>query len=80
MTSLYQPKPEHKFTFGLWTVGDPAATRLAKRFGRLCRRSRSSICWPKSAHGGLTSMTMTSSQSMRRLPSAIRSWLISNKR
>jgi len=22
MTSLYQPKPEHKFTFGLWTVGN----------------------------------------------------------
>ncbi len=21
MTNLYQPKPEHKFTFGLWTVG-----------------------------------------------------------
>jgi len=19
---LYQPKPEHKFTFGLWTVGN----------------------------------------------------------
>jgi xylose isomerase len=22
MSSLYQPKPEHKFTFGLWTVGN----------------------------------------------------------
>lgn len=22
MTDLYQPKPEHKFTFGLWTVGN----------------------------------------------------------
>ena len=21
MTNLYQPRPEHKFTFGLWTVG-----------------------------------------------------------
>jgi xylose isomerase len=21
MSDLYQPKPEHKFTFGLWTVG-----------------------------------------------------------
>ena len=21
MTDLYQPNPEHKFTFGLWTVG-----------------------------------------------------------
>jgi len=23
MSDLYQPKPEHKFTFGLWTVGNP---------------------------------------------------------
>ncbi len=23
MTDLYQPKPEHRFTFGLWTVGNP---------------------------------------------------------
>ena len=23
MTDLYAPKPEHKFTFGLWTVGNP---------------------------------------------------------
>jgi xylose isomerase len=36
MTSSYEPKPEHKFTFGLWTVGskgsDPfgAAVRAAK--------------------------------------------------
>src|SRR5436190_21194588 len=22
MPDLYQPKPEHKFTFGLWTVGN----------------------------------------------------------
>ena len=22
MSSEYQPKPEHKFTFGLWTVGN----------------------------------------------------------
>ena len=22
MADLYQPKPEHKFTFGLWTVGN----------------------------------------------------------
>ena len=22
MTDLYQPKPEHRFTFGLWTVGN----------------------------------------------------------
>src|SRR4029450_1798110 len=23
MTDAYSPKPEHKFTFGLWTVGNP---------------------------------------------------------
>ena len=23
MADLYEPKPEHKFTFGLWTVGNP---------------------------------------------------------
>jgi xylose isomerase len=23
VTDLYQPKPEHRFTFGLWTVGNP---------------------------------------------------------
>ncbi|MBN1659820.1 MAG: xylose isomerase [Anaerolineae bacterium] len=23
MSNLYQPRPEHKFTFGLWTVGNP---------------------------------------------------------
>jgi xylose isomerase len=23
LSDLYQPKPEHKFTFGLWTVGNP---------------------------------------------------------
>ena len=22
MTTSYEPKPEHKFTFGLWTVGN----------------------------------------------------------
>jgi xylose isomerase len=25
MTDQYQPKPEHRFTFGLWTVGNPGA-------------------------------------------------------
>ncbi len=23
MKTTYEPKPEHKFTFGLWTVGNP---------------------------------------------------------
>ena len=30
MTSLYQPKPEHKFTFGLWTVGNTGADPFGK--------------------------------------------------
>lgn len=25
MSNQYQPKPEHKFTFGLWTVGNPGS-------------------------------------------------------
>src|SRR5512141_2397166 len=43
MTSNYEPKPEHKFTFGLWTVGskgsDPfgAAVRPAKTPAELVR-------------------------------------------
>jgi xylose isomerase len=43
MDTLYTPKPEHKFTFGLWTVGntgsDPfgRATREAKTPGDLVR-------------------------------------------
>ena len=28
MSELYQPKPEHKFTFGLWTVGNPGARSI----------------------------------------------------
>ena len=30
MTSQYQPKPEHKFTFGLWTVGNTGADPFGK--------------------------------------------------
>ena len=31
MSDAYTPKPEHKFTFGLWTVGPSAAIPLAGR-------------------------------------------------
>ena len=34
MDDSYQPKPEHKFTFGLWTVGNPGADA----FGQAVRR------------------------------------------
>jgi xylose isomerase len=34
---MYEPKPEHKFTFGLWTVGNPGADA----FGQPVRPQRS---------------------------------------
>ncbi len=39
MSDLYQPKPEHKFTFGLWTVGNPGADA----FGQPVRRKLSPV-------------------------------------
>ncbi len=36
---MYEPKPEHKFTFGLWTVGNPGADP----FGRPTRASLSPV-------------------------------------
>jgi xylose isomerase len=39
MTSQYQPKPEHKFTFGLWTVGSTGSDP----FGRAVRAALSPV-------------------------------------
>jgi xylose isomerase len=39
MVSSYQPKPEHRFTFGLWTVGNPGADA----FGQPVRRKLSPV-------------------------------------
>ena len=44
----YKPKPEHKFTFGLWTVGnrgaDPFGTQVrAKLSARRNRRNAGEI-------------------------------------
>ncbi len=39
MVDSYQPKPEHKFTFGLWTVGNPGADA----FGQLLRSKLSPV-------------------------------------
>ncbi len=39
MTASYQPCPEHRFTFGLWTVGNPGADP----FGPCVRESRSPV-------------------------------------
>ena len=53
MTKSYEPKPEHKFTFGLWTVGnigrDPfggpvTGSEDAGRAGSSSRRSRRVRC------------------------------------
>ena len=39
MPSSYQPKPEHRFTFGLWTVGNPGGDA----FGQPVRRKLSPV-------------------------------------
>ena len=39
MSDLYQPKPEHKFTFGLWTVGSVGRDP----FGAPVRKSKSPV-------------------------------------
>ncbi len=39
MSDSYEPKPEHKFTFGLWTVGNPGADA----FGQPVRRKLSPV-------------------------------------
>ncbi len=74
MSDSYSPRPEHKFSFGLWTVGnrgrDPFGdvvrpTLAAERRG--CARS------PKSARGASTCTTTISSRSTPRPRSAIAS-------
>ena len=65
------PRPEHRFTFGLWTVGNPGRdpfggpTRAAARSGRLGQQAR-----PSSAPGASASTTRTSSRGARAPPSA----------
>ncbi|MBI5032908.1 MAG: xylose isomerase [Chloroflexi bacterium] len=39
MSDSYQPKPDHKFTFGLWTVGNPGGDA----FGQPVRRKLSPV-------------------------------------
>ena len=70
----YEPKPEHKFTFGLWTVGNPGSDP----FGEPVREVLSPVadrasCSPRSARTASTSTTTTSSRSTRRRTSATRS-------
>jgi len=55
----YLPKPEHKFTFGLWTVGSLGSDP----FGSACVHRKHPLSWSTYwARWGLTasiSMTMT---------------------
>ncbi len=39
MADDYQPKPEHKFSFGLWTVGNPGRDA----FGNQVRKTLSPV-------------------------------------
>ena len=39
MANSYEPKPEHRFTFGLWTVGNPGSDA----FGQAVRRKLSPV-------------------------------------
>ncbi len=47
----YEPKTEHRFSFGLWTVGNPGSIRSVIAFGTCCRPSSSWNCSPRWAHG-----------------------------
>jgi hypothetical protein len=40
------PRNEHRFAFALWTVGNPAVTRSARRRGRRSTPSRPCIASP----------------------------------
>ena len=64
MSDLYTPQPEHKFSFGLWTVGNrgPRPVRR-RRCATRCRRSTRWRCWRKSARGASTCTTTTSCRS-----------------
>jgi hypothetical protein len=56
---MYTPKPENKFTFGLWTVGNIGRDPFGEPVRQAIRPSKSSICWPKWAPGASTSTTTT---------------------
>jgi hypothetical protein len=51
MADPYAPKPEHKFSFGLWTSAIADAIRSATWCATRCRRSTPSRSSPKSARG-----------------------------
>ena len=39
MSDQYAPRPEHKFSFGLWTVSNRGRDPFGSRCVRRCRRS-----------------------------------------
>ena len=47
---VFQPRPEHHFTFGLWTVEIQDGIRSATRSGSHSTRSKPCTGWPTSAH------------------------------
>jgi len=57
--NTYQPKPEHKFTFGLWTVGNTGEIHLENPSARGYRRWKLCTFWRKLEPTGLISTTMT---------------------
>ena len=76
----YIPKPEHKFTFGLWTVGSIGRDPFGSRCVRSSPLSSSSTCWQKLAHMASTSTITTWCPSMPRPPSETGSCTISSRR
>ena len=59
MSDHFLPQPHHKFTFGLWTVGNVGRDP----FGEPVRWAMSPVeivhCWPRSARTASTSTTTT---------------------
>ena len=47
--SDFQPKPEHKFTFGLWTVGNPGRDPFGEPRARLLIPMTACAAWPNLA-------------------------------
>ena len=71
--SDYEPKPEHKFTFGLWTVGNTGRDPFGEPVRPTLARSSWSTCWPKWARMASTSTTTTWCPSTPPPPSGTRS-------
>jgi xylose isomerase len=55
--SDYTPKPEHKFTFGLWTVGNPGRDPFGEPTRAVVDPNDSVRKWPNWALTASTSMT-----------------------